>query len=494
MIPPLATQSMSVYRTPIRRKPPTDGRPRALELTSGTVFCETDSGEVVQSPGQAQLRELTSVLELTGPEQAGTGRAASQLSKLLELIQSPVTGQSEHFGGSMDSEIDSVPRTSCTNPTSSTSIGHRPLQLFYKFHMERYDPGFYLTTNPTLRHVQCRMAPGYFVRVHRHELDSASDSVNGPLGAIRMDFEDIATGEPIAVVTCSELALEYEVMMSRAIRNGKLVRFGVSKKGEKRPGSDISKKSLVGAELCTGRREESDRLIDGLLQDSIHKSPRPTMRGSCARSSIPSPFYPLPAPWPSMRNYAATIGQNKFHLGRIPQARDRYFPQLLETKKTPKWIRKRHMYLHQEFMGNNTQYADMSLALVVALMRPCESQPKKRFLRKLHSLSRSSPARGFVDLRRWKPDWDWRECAYLPEPGFRRPSEGLHLLLPDVKPYTEVGDGLFFVRNPADDEPNHVHKYGWLTVYDLAALAEEGVFDAAVALLVAASYWSWSMC
>ncbi|RKP33069.1 hypothetical protein METBISCDRAFT_25251 [Metschnikowia bicuspidata] len=308
--------------------------------------------------------------------------------------------------------------------------------------MERYDPGFYLTTNPTLRHVQCRMAPGYFVRVHRNELNSASDGVNGPLDAIRMDFEDIATGEPIAVVTCSELALEYEVMVSRAIRNGKLVRFGVSKEGEKRPGSDISKKT----------------------------------------------------PWPSMRNYAATIGQNKFHLGRIPQARDRYLPQLLETKKTPKWIRKRHMYLHQEFMGNNTQYADMSLALVVALMRPCESRPKKRFLRKLHALSRSSPARGFVDSRRWKPDWDWRECAYLPELGSRRPSEGLHLLLPDVKPYTEVGDGLFFDRNPADDEPNHVHKYGWLTVYDLAALAEEGVFDAAVALLVAASYWSWSMC
>lgn len=353
------------------------------------------------------------------------------------------------------------------------------LQLFWKFHIERFDPGFYLSTNPTSRHVLCRPSPGYFVKVRRDIQDKGSAGrlskqkgvSNRPRLPCLLVFEDTSTGEPVITVECTNSSLKSDVLIPRAVRNGILTKTTLK---EVDPANDSSSSE----DTCVEREKLISKSVEtNALLSSISPSFWPPALGTRFNTT----------------NYETTILDESFSIGSIPQVRDRLLP-LSDNERPLERIRKRHIYFHREFGGFNSQYSDISLALVVAFLRPCEPRKKKRLLRNLHLLSSSSALNG--DRRSWAefPSWGWTELKdELKELVHSREWHNCNfqLVLPNIKPYTHIGDGLHFDETPADDEPHYVHKYGWLTIYDQKIFENDGIFDTVVALTVAASYRAW---
>lgn len=374
-------------------------------------------------------------------------------------------------------------------------------QLFWKFHIERFDPGFYLSTNPTARHVKCRSSPGYFVRIYKDRpstLKSQKNGNNSPVNSTStlLVFEDTVTGEAVVVVECTGSTLKAEVLIGRAVHNGTLMR------------EDNIKKELIAKKSGLIRRKPPKELLIDLPElnvDSATSKPWSVsntalkigdlssgkgneflLEGFAYTYPIPASFWPTSTePQSSAKSYRADIKHLTYFIGTIPQVRDRHF-SLFDKEKPPKYVRKRHVYLHQEFLSPNRQFSDISLDLVAAVLRPCETRAKKRLIRKLHSIS-DGP---IIDRLLWG-DWDLDDLKYRAGPLESTKDTGTMSQVLDMKPYADIGDGLYFDRMPADDEPDHVHKHGWLTVYDQKMFSESGVFDLVVALTVAASYDAW---
>lgn len=507
---------MNISRKPTRRKPPPDitnpaSSPpldRSLSDSSSTIANSSES------PSKPQIRT-----ERYG--ERSINRAIPEANRL-----DSSTSERSHNNESRSSTSDVSQNPAAKSDSSAQALERQVdfqscLQLFWKFHIEKFDPGFYLTTNPTLRHVQCRSSPGYFVTVHKDSMSQErGKSRTGKLSStdpaaielFLMVFEDTVTGEPIVVVRSTARELEYDILVKRAVINGKLV---CEQSIDSADGTEESAMETMPVENQDSSEQKVDSAIP--LETDLNKPVPPplpprhlpaerlntaesismssnyeTCQGRCVFTPISQAFFPLSVPQPATTNYETDLAQKKFNLGNIPQARELHLPRVTENKKDVQMVRKRYIYLHREFLGTNTQYADLSLALVLALIRPCETRAKKRFLRKIHSLSNSGRIGQSSSLWKEWPDWDWNEWT---DPSDWSPNnyrnENLQLLLPDVKPYTDIGDGLHFDKVPIDDEPDHMHKYGWLTIYDLAIFEEAGVFDSVVALTVAASYESW---
>lgn len=364
------------------------------------------------------------------------------------------------------------------------------LQLFWKFHIERFDPGLYLSTNPTLRHVRCRPSPGYFVRIHKDLRLEVGQSVKDLNDNFYMVFEDSSTGEPIISVTQTKQGLEYEILVRRCVRDGILQ----SCEDQLAPSVSVDAMKLSQASSDSKNSTETkspfSRNPKNIDESDKMKVP-PSRYHLAVRRPIPASFLPK-ALYSNIEllSYEIRVAAEKYTIGHIPQVRHRHFQLLSEDRKIPKLIRKRHIYLHKEFSGTKTQYEDIDLSLVAALLRPCESRPKKRMLRSLHTLSGQYSSK----YGSWRPqsevfNLDMKELVGAFSK--KNKTDDLQAVLPEIKPYVHIGDGLYFDTAPVDDEPNHIHKYGWLTIYDLNIMKLEGVFDLTVALAVATSYRAW---
>lgn len=523
---------MSIPRKPTHRKPPPDV-PTHIPLSSS----ECSLTENIKSIALNSSDDLSHTLNRGNGDVKGT-RSQSQSQAQLHSEDCPMLA----LNCNSLNETVTIDKTSieckCQEAHSATyheneekPIEFRScLQLFWKFHIERFDPGFYLTTNPTLRHVQCRSSPGYFVTVHKDLISDKrkpvkdhkpSSKVSNKEDLFLMVFEDTATGEPVIVIRSTAGELEYDILIPRIIKEGHLVYKETVNNTRERRSSGIEGENIDDQCPCPSKNGTfvtneqplkkptppplPPRQFLTKLKQTFDISSSPTVdcdsglvyhQGRCFYSPIPTAFFPLSVSLSVTTNYETDLGQKKYNLGMIPQAREHHFALAPDDKKDIKLIRKRFIYFHQEFFGSNTQYADLSLALVLAFIRPCETRAKKRILRKIHNLSNpSNIGQGpFLDLRLWKdwPDWDWHEWTdprdWAPN---KYQNENLQLLLPEIKPYSDIGDGLHFDKAPIDDEPDHIHKYGWLTVYDLEVFNQVGIFDAVVALTVAASYKTW---
>lgn len=375
-------------------------------------------------------------------------------------------------------------------------------QLFWKFHIERFDPGFYLSTNPTARHVNCRSSPGYFVRIYKDRpatliSKDKERTSNTRTNSILLVFEDTVTGEAIVVVDCTGSTLKAEVLIERAVHHGTLTRKENIKQQE-----SIKKYSLVRRKppneplidlpklSFSFPKSQFEEVKDNVVMSngsSSGKNQQFLLEGFAFTSPIPPSFWPMATePQTNAKNFRADIKNQTYFIGYIPQVRDSHF-NLLDRNKPPKFVRKRHLYFHQEFTSPNRQFSDICLDLVVAVVRPCEARVKKRLLRKLHSISDGS----VIDRLLWG-DWDLDDLKYGAGPLEATTDTGTMSQVLDIKPYSDIGDGLHFDKTPADDEPDHVHKHGWLTIYDQKIFQEGGVFDLILALTVAASYDSWN--
>ncbi|KAM9918702.1 hypothetical protein OXX59_008483 [Metschnikowia pulcherrima] len=328
---------------------------------------------------------------------------------------------------------------------NSSQVNLAGKQSFWKFHIFRFGPNLYLTTNPTLRHLRCRNAPGYFVKITGNHVKYS------------MVFEDIGSGEQWVKVdkvsdSCAH-HFTFQVKRKRCIRRGNVE---VSINCER--GSDAVAKSMETHQA--GKTQSSEELgSSGRGRDKCSKR---FYSQILRRAPIPQILLHMPPSSP-MSNYSGLMVDGKaWNVGSLP----RYRESRMNSHET-KFIAKKHVYFHRCF-EDLERYFDWTVSPVMGVFRECESRAKKRAIRQLNRLSRVGD--------------------------FSAP-QAQHSSETDLSPYTEVssyyecGDGVYFDRMPSDDEPDHHHKLGWVTIYeDSDTLAEPGMFDLSVALTVAVGY------
>ncbi|GEQ66353.1 hypothetical protein JCM33374_g16 [Metschnikowia sp. JCM 33374] len=342
-------------------------------------------------------------------------------------------------------------------------------QPFWKFHVIRFGTCLYLTTNPTLRHLHCRNAPGYFVRISGNALGYS------------MVFEDIESGEAFVKIEKSSDRhshhFTFQVHPKRAVEHG-IVRHNDASDGPKEPPS-----------MHNGENNQVDSSQAFLRQDLLAQNPLfrdlrnhdsqgqvPSQRsditpnedwseafsGALVRKPIPGRLLPS-APVTPMVNYVGKmIDGESWSLGSLPRFR--------ESRINPndtKYIAKKNVYFHRNF-DDIDRYFEWAIPPARAVFRECESRSKKRAMRQFNRLSRVSSVSG---------------SKHLP------PSEVDASPYSEISSYYKTGDGVYFDKVPADDEPDHHHKLGWVTVYeDPQAFSKRGMFDLVVALTVAIGY------
>lgn len=198
---------------------------------------------------------------------------------------------------------------------------------YWKYHVQHYGRDLYLTTNPTLRHLHCRNAPGYFV------------SIDGSAVDYTMSFEDLDTGEQILRVrrmgAKNGTTFRYKVKLLRAVALGHIAATA--------PGA----------------------VFEGHLQ----------------REPIPPALLPVPPVVP-MSNYAgpAPDGQT-WHVGLVPRVRE----SRLGAHEL-RYVGKENVHFHGAFR-DVARYREWAIPPVVAVYRP-QASAKKRVLRRLGRLLR----------------------------------------------------------------------------------------------------------
>lgn len=219
------------------------------------------------------------------------------------------------------------PRTS-----EESTIGKGDNQGFWKFHMQVFANDIYLTTNPTMRHLHCRSAPGYFISV---EKDPASER------GYTMNFEDFGTGNSILRVGKQDNGdFKYKVRRNRSVK-------------------------------------------DGVLQST--DDPDPVYAGVLRSRRIEPKFYPI-APPHVMRNHnTENIDGQVWNVGDIPRCRLKW--SLKKRKEVLQYIGKQNTYFHNNFERNIVEDSS-NPPDVKALFRVCESRAKKRAIRSLNRLLR----------------------------------------------------------------------------------------------------------
>lgn len=329
---------------------------------------------------------------------------------------------------------------------SGSQKGTQLNQPFWKFHVLRFGTCLYLTTNPTLRHLHCRNAPGYFVNISKK-----------PLG-YSMVFEDIETGEPLVKVEkVSDRRSDYfrfQVKKHRFIREGHVIStiepaMDPVATADLYPGPSIYKRPFS--------REKESGTTELLGIDWLD-----AFLGTLLREPIPQTLLPI-TPQVPMSNYTSKmIDGQKWCVGSLP----RYRESRLNPNDT-KYIAKKNVYFHRCF-EDLSRYFEWEVPPALAVYRECESASKKRAMRHFNRLLKIGP-----------------------HSSSKQPMS----LETEVSPFTEInsyykcGDGVYFDKAPTDDEPDHHHKLGWITVYDDPnEFVQHGMFDLVVALTLAIGY------
>ncbi|GBL50523.1 hypothetical protein ACI3LY_001734 [Candidozyma auris] len=288
--------------------------------------------------------------------------------------------------------------------SDSLQTGDQP---FWKFHIQCFGDDMYLSTNPTMRHLQCRSMPGYFMSIEKE-----------PQG-FTINLEEFETGASIMrFKKLDEKTFKFKVRRSRKVENGEIV---------------------------------------------VLETPDPVFEGTINKTRIHPMFFPIPPPY-EMKSYEVEgIDGSRWDVGSIPRAKMKW--SLSHRSEAPKYVGKRNVYFHRNFMARNTKMQDAQFPPVTAAFRPCESKMRKRAIRSITRLS--------------KLEDDSKSTPYEAEgdPFSQR------------KPYFKCGDGLYDEQFPKDDDPDHHFKLGWLTVFeDEQLFSKSGMFDLVVGSTVVVAY------
>lgn len=199
-------------------------------------------------------------------------------------------------------------------------------QLYWKFHLLRFGSTMYLTTNPTLKHLNCKSFPGYHI-THTCSTDGTT-----------MTFSDLHSGEEIITLKReprkSKNVVSYEVNRMRNL-DGNLVKIPDPEQTFK---NEASKK----------------RLSKSMSVEHMGASPV---------------------------NYETLCGEwGTWKIGSVP-----IYTSSRLSRKGPNMIGKQNVYFHN-LSVDRISWGVGDIPPVVAMYRNCESSTRKRMVQTIHRL------------------------------------------------------------------------------------------------------------
>lgn len=375
---------------------------------------------------------------------------------------------------------DSIPRSS----TSSINTTETP---FWKYHILKFGKNLYLTTNPGLKHIYCRNAPGYYVDVkYPNEQDKLKK--NG----YTLIFRDINTVETIPNLS-----------------QGKFE----ENKGEKNePIMIITKKSEREGGYMTLSISRLSKLHHNVIKH-IHKldiDQAPKFNGLSMPKKFDYKYIPIDQigghkRYNEVENFKnfelKDFNNTKWNIGSIPRVRiskmnrlknklNQDNPENVDDEEIFKFIGKKNIYFHQNYIedSQHLKYRVNSndprkvylqehdnpkdFPPVLAMFRPCENKTRKRLLKSFKHLSfQQQQQQTLLDKKINHNSVDNDIAAGA-----------------EIRNYYKGGDGLYYMVNPNDDLPDD-NKLGWITVYeDSKILGSRGMFDIVVGLTLAVGF------
>lgn len=314
-----------------------------------------------------------------------------------------------------------------TNSLNSADVSP---QDFWKFHLLKFGPDMYLTTNPTPRHLYCRSFPGFYIGVDGNSADCM------------LSFEDIETGKTYLKIrkqkTKQGETFRYKLRRVRSIENGQVKEFG--DEGDE-----------TGHEIETRNETEIE---------NYHKSSElPVYEGILRREQIPPVLLPTYPDCPMASYQTTDVNGKKWSVGSIPRVRESRV-----NNEELKLVAKQNIYFHTVFDEQLSQPL-FRAPTVSAVFRPSEVSKRKRMMRSINRLL--------------KIDSELKIKSDVLDTNVHS----------GVRYYYKASDGLYGESHPQDDDPDKHSKYGWLTIFENPELfSQPGMFDLVIGLVVAVSY------
>ncbi|ODV69794.1 hypothetical protein HYPBUDRAFT_159627 [Hyphopichia burtonii NRRL Y-1933] len=373
---------------------------------------------------------------------------------------------------------------STSNNNNNEDLSQTP---FWKYHILKFGKNLYLTTNPGLKHIYCRNAPGYYVDVkYPNEQDKLKK--NG----YTLIFRDINTVETIPNLS-----------------QGKFE----ENKGEKNePIMIITKKSEREGGYMTLSISRLSKLHHNVIKH-IHKldiDQAPKFNGLSIPKKFDYKYIPIDQigghkRYNEVENFKnfelKDFNNTKWNIGSIPRVRiskmnrlknklNQDNPENVDDEEIFKFIGKKNIYFHQNYIedSQHLKYRVNSndprkvylqehdnpkdFPPVLAMFRPCENKTRKRLLKSFKHLSfQQQQQQTLLDKKINHNSVDNDIAAGA-----------------EIRNYYKGGDGLYYMVNPNDDLPDD-NKLGWITVYeDSKILGSRGMFDIVVGLTLAVGF------
>ncbi|RCK54598.1 hypothetical protein Cantr_04274 [Candida viswanathii] len=367
----------------------------------------------------------------------------------------PVPPKSPQY--SYTSKHQSISTSTQSPIISSSAFMASPDSPFWKYHILKIGKDLYLTTNPGMKHMYCRNAPGYFIEVVSND---PAASTPAPGSGYSLIFKDSS-----AMKDDSEEP--YMVITKKSQNEGGFFTFSTPRQNFLNQGTIMKFKDTTFYHGISHKEmiEENYFPYDGL------------------RSKNPGCF----------KNYEVRdLHGVPWNIGSIPRIRangvkkirdkiSTYYdsPHQGQPEDEFKFIGKRNIYFHQNFVPPDCQsvkYKEYepkyiyghdygkSFPPVLSMFRPYENKMRKRMIQ---SVKNHSDFQG--------PYLDGVHDDYGTE----------------TSKFYQGSDGLYYVKNTSDDLPDE-NKLGWITIYEddetFGGIDNRGMFDLVIGMTLAVGY------
>ncbi|EER34849.1 predicted protein [Candida tropicalis MYA-3404] len=358
---------------------------------------------------------------------------------------------------SYTSKSQSINTVTNTPTITSSEFMASPDSPFWKYHILKFGKDLYLTTNPGMKHMYCRNAPGYFIEVISNDPNlSTPTSTSG----YTLIFKDSSRLKDNADVP-------YMMISKKSQAEGGFFTFGVPRENFLNQGTIMKFKD----------------------ETSYH--------GVSYKEYIDKEYFPydnLRAKFPQcFKNFEVRdLHGVPWNIGSIPRVKVSKVNKLRDKisgyydhshqghhEDELKFIGKRNIYFHQNFIPQDCQavkYKEYepkyvyghdygkSFPPVLAMFRPYENNMRKRMIQRMknHSDIHGAYLDGVQD--------DYGT---------------------DTDKFYQGSDGLYYVKNTSDDLPDE-NKLGWITIYEdnetFGGISNRGMFDLVIGMTLAVGY------
>lgn len=475
-----ATQFDNPFKDPIITKKPKEGLLKKFSLTNLNIHFEmfkksnntTAQPSLLKSPPQDILPRVPPKEDYHSPYQYRTEdqRSLTSTSKTYTTAETIETRASPLFSASP--LLPPLPPKSpvydfSTQYSINSSIMSSPDAPFWKYHILKFGKDLYLTTNPGMKHVYCRNAPGYFIEVVSSDPTTIKPTPTSGYSLIFRDSTDLTENSRVP----------FMVVTKRPASEGGEFTFSIPKDKFLNQGTVVKYEDLT------------------------------TYNGVSFAKRIDEAFFPytgLRTKYPQyfQNHEIRDLNNVPWNIGSIPRVRSSKMTKIKETFKSTspskskthptathdeefKFIGKRNIYFHQNYVStahHGLKYREFeprfiyghdygqSFPPVLAMFRPFETRTKKKIIRTVknnkHYLNGSLNENPFLENV---------DDQYGTE----------------TKKFYQGSDGLYYLNNTSDDLPDE-NKLGWITIYEdleiFGGIRNRGMFDIVVGMTLAVGY------